>query len=325
MEVGAMTAFLYFMKAREWLYQLIEEVTGARITVSYGRIGGVKADLPVNFDEHLKAVIPKLRETIVEVHKLLTKNRIFVDRMRDIGTISKEEAVSYGFTGPLLRACGIEYDVRKAFPYHVYDRMDFEIPIGHKGDVYDRYLVRMEEMEQSIRIVEQCLDQMPGGFERHELEGVLISPAEVLEICQRGGQVPDFDKKVLDLTPDLKGMERQRYYRVMADEPTVVLPPKEEVYSNIEALMNHFKIIMEGKGHGIRVPKGEAYMQVEGGNGELGFYIVSDGGSGPYRVRCRGPCFFLMSALHRMIEGHQIADIVPVFGSINMIGGELDR
>jgi NADH-quinone oxidoreductase subunit D len=325
MEVGAMTAFLYFMKAREWLYHLIEEVTGARITISYGRIGGVKSDLPVNFDLRLKEVIPKVRKTIQEVHKLLTKNRIFVDRMKDVGAVSKEEAISYGFTGPLLRACGVEYDVRKAFPYHVYDRMDFEIPIGEKGDPYDRYLVRMEEMEQSLRIIEQCLAQMPGGFERQDLAGVRVSPAEVLETHQRGGHIPEYDKKVVDLTPDLKGMERQRHCRIMADEPTVVLPPKEEVYANIEALMNHFKIIMEGPGHGIQVPKGEAYMPVEGGNGELGFYIVSEGGSGPHRVRCRGPCFFLMSALHKMIEGNQVADIVPIFGSINMIGGELDR
>jgi NADH-quinone oxidoreductase subunit D len=325
MELGAMTVFLFCVKAREWLYQLIEQVTGARVTVSYGRIGGVKADLPIDFDRNCRDVFPKIRKTVADVHKLLTHNRIFVDRMSDVGDISKEEAISYGFTGPLLRACGVEYDVRKAFPYHVYDRMDFEIPIGHKGDTYDRYLVRMEEIEQSIRICEQCLDSMPGGFERQDLDGVRISPAEVLEMTQRGDHVTDYDKKVVDHPPTLKGTERQRHKRIMVDDPTVALPPKEGVYGNIEALMNHFKIIMTGPGHGIQVPKGEAYMAVEGGNGELGFYIVSEGGSGPYRVRCRAPCFFLMSAFHRMIEGHTIADIVPVFGSINMIGGELDR
>lgn len=325
MELGAMTAFLYCMKAREWLYQLVEEVSGARITVSYGRIGGVKADLPVGFDKRCREVFPKLRRTVAEVHKLLTRNRIFVDRMSDIGVISKEEAISHGFTGPLLRACGVEYDVRKAFPYHVYDRMEFDIPVGHKGDVYDRYLVRMEEIEQSIRISEQCLDQMPGGFESRDLEAVHISPAEVMELTQKGDFIPDYENMVVDLPPTLKGMERQRHHGIIVDDPTVALPPKEEVYANIEALMNHFKIIMTGPGHGIQVPRGEAYMPVEGGNGELGFYIVSEGGSGPHRVRCRGPCFFLMSALHKMVEGHTVADIVPIFGSINMIGGELDR
>ncbi len=325
MELGAMTVFLYCVKAREFLYQLIEKVAGARITVSYGRIGGVKADLPVDFDVDCREVLKEVRKTVIDVHKLLTRNRIFVDRVLDVGTISKEDAVSYGFTGPLLRACGVEYDVRKAFPYHVYDRMDFEIPIGRKGDTYDRYLVRMEEIEQSIRIIEQCLDDMPGGFERQDLEGIRISPAEVMDRTQHGQPVPGYEDMVVDLPPTLKGMERERHDGIMADDPTVSLPPIAEAYENIEALMNHFKIIMTGPGHGIRVPKGEVYLPVEGGNGELGFYIVSEGGSGPYRLRCRAPCFFLMSAYHRMIEGHSIADIVPVFGSINMIGGELDR
>lgn len=325
MELGAMTAFLYFIEAREVLYHLAEKVSGARITVSYGRIGGVKADLPVGFDEDCREALKTVKKALRDVDRLLTKNRIFVDRMKDIGTISKEDAVSYGFTGPLLRACGVDYDVRKAFPYHVYDRMDFDIPIGHTGDTYDRYLVRMEEMHQSVSIIEQCLEQMPGGFERQDLEGVRIKPAEVMEMTQRGEPVPDYENKVVDLPPTLRGMEKQRHHRIMVDDPTVALPPKSEVYANIEALMNHFKIIMEGPGHGIRVPKGEAYLAVEGGNGELGFYIVSEGGSGPHRVRCRGPCFFLLSAFPRMIKDHQIADIVPVFGSINMIGGELDR
>ncbi|MFC1572268.1 NADH-quinone oxidoreductase subunit D [Candidatus Eisenbacteria bacterium] len=325
MELGAMTPFLYFMEARERLYHLIEEVSGARITVSYGRIGGVKADLPVNFDTRCRETFPHVRKAMADVHKLITKNRIFVDRLRNVGGISRDDAISYGFSGPLLRACGVEYDVRKAFPYHVYDRMKFEIPLGHKGDTYDRYLVRMEEIEQSLRICEQCLEQMPGGFERQDLEGVRISPAEVLASTQLGEPVPDYENKVVDLPPTLKGMERQRHDGIMVDDPGITLPPKEETYSNIESLINHFKIIMEGPGHGIQVPKGEAYMAVEGGNGELGFYVVSEGGSGPYRLRCRGPCFFFLSAFHKMAKGHSVGDVVPIFGSVNMIGGELDR
>jgi len=325
MELGAMTPFLYFMEAREFLYQLSEMVSGARVTVSYGRIGGVKADLPVDFDKRCREVFPQVRKAVSDVNKLLTKNRIFFDRMSDVGAISTEEAISHGFTGPLLRACGVEYDVRKAFPYHVYDRMEFEVPVGHKGDTYDRYLVRMEEIEQSLRICEQSLEQMPGGFDRQDTDQVLISPAEVMELTQKGAHVPDYKNKVVDLPPTLKGMEPDKLRRVMVDDPTVALPPKHEVYANIEGLMNHFKLIMTGTGHGIRVPKGEAYMAVEGGNGELGFYVVSQGGSGPHRLRCRAPCFFLMSAFHEMIKDHSIADVVPVFGSINMIGGELDR
>ena len=154
MELGAITAFLYFMQAREAMYQLIEEVTGARITISYVRVGGVKADLPEGFDLRVHEGLKKVRHEIKQIHKLLTRNRIFVDRVKDVSNISKEDAISYSFTGPMLRACGVEYDVRKAFPYSAYDQLDFEIPIGENGDNYDRYLVRMEEMEQSCRIIE---------------------------------------------------------------------------------------------------------------------------------------------------------------------------
>jgi NADH-quinone oxidoreductase subunit D len=325
MELGALTVFIYMIKAREWLWKLIEEATGARVTISYARVGGLKADLPPRFDESCRAVIPKIREVLGDVDKLLTQNRIFIDRMRGIGSICLEEAISHGFTGPLLRACGYDYDVRKAFPYEAYDQVEFDIPVAESGDNYDRYLVRMEEMHQSLRICEQVLEKMPGGFERQDLTGERITAAEILEVTQYGGTIEDYEKKVLDLPPTLRGAERQRYWKVNVEDPNVVLPPKEEVYGNIEGLINHFKIVMTGTGHGVAVPSGEAYHCVEGGNGELGFYIVSEGGSGPHRVRCRGPCFFLMTALHKMIEGGQVADIVPTFGSINMIGGELDR
>jgi NADH-quinone oxidoreductase subunit D len=325
MELGALTVFIYMIKAREWLWKLIEEATGARVTISWARVGGLKSDLPVGFDAACREVFPKVRQVLEDVEALLTRNRIFIDRMRGIGALSLEESISHGFTGPLLRACGHEYDVRKAFPYDAYDRVEFDVPVGGSGDNYDRYLVRMEEIRQSLRICEQVLEKMPGGFETQDLTGERITAAEILRETQYGRPVERYREKVLDLPPTLKGAERPRYRRVNVEDPNVVLPPKEEVYGNIEGLINHFKILMPGRGHGVAVPKGEAYHAVEGANGELGFYIVSDGGSGPFRVRCRGPCFFPMTALHKMIEGGQVADIVPTFGSINMIGGEMDR
>ncbi len=274
MELGAFTVFLYLMKSREYLYDLIEDVTGARLTTSYTRIGGLKGDLSPDFREKCREAFRKVREDLVECDKLLSRNRIFFDRMRGIGVITPEDAVSFGFTGPCLRATGISYDVRKAAPYLVYDRFDFEVPVGSDGDCYDRYQVRMVEMEQSMRIVEQALWDLPEG-----------------PIC--------------------------------LDDKRMTLPPKELVYTTIEALMNHFKLIMDG--HGIRPPAGEAYMPVEGGNGELGFYVVSDGSGIPARVRVRAPCFALVAGLSHLIRGHMVADVVPIFGSINMIAGELDR
>jgi NADH dehydrogenase I D subunit len=274
MELGAFTVFLYLMKSREYLYELIEDVTGARLTTSYTRIGGLKGDLSTDFKEKCREAFRKVREDIQECDNLLSRNRIFFDRMRGVGVITAEDAISYGFTGPCLRATGVAYDVRKAEPYLVYDRFDFEVPLGTDGDCYDRYQVRMVEMEQSMRIVEQALRNLPEG-----------------PIC--------------------------------LDDKRMTLPPKELVYTTIEALMNHFKLIMDG--HGIRPPVGEAYMPVEGGNGELGFYVVSDGTGIPARVRVRAPCFALVAGLSHLIRGHMLADVVPIFGSINMIAGELDR
>jgi NADH-quinone oxidoreductase subunit D len=274
MELGAMTAFLYFMQAREFLWQLVEEVTGARLTISYTRVGGLSRDLTPDFAERFAFVAGKVESALREVDGLLSRNRIFLDRMDGVGVLSKERSLSYGFTGPLLRAAGEPYDVRKAFPYLVYDRLKFEIPTGSKGDNLDRYLVRMEEMRQILSIIRQALAQIPEG-------------------------------------------------PINAADPSVVLPEKKDVYTNIEALMNHFKLIMPG--HGIRPPQGEVYFPVEGGNGELGFWIISDGSDRPYRVRVRPPCFPLMAAVEEMIVGQQVADLIPIFGSINMIAGELDR
>jgi NADH-quinone oxidoreductase subunit D len=323
MELGAFTAFLYMIKARELLYELIEAVTGARLTISYTRVGGVKADLPEGFAQRTKQAFAKVREILDEVDKLLTRNRIFMDRMKGVGVISKEDAISYGFTGPLLRALGVEYDVRKANPYLVYDRLDFKIPLGSNGDNYDRYLVRMAEMEQSMRIVEQALEQIPSGPINVDHRGeILIQPADMVDRAKLG-QTKDLLITEISLSPNLEGSEEKVYPAINADEKRVVLPPKEETYGNIEGLMNHFMLIMDG--WGIRPPKGEVYFPVEGANGELGFYIISDGTDKPYRVRVRPPCFQLTAALPKMINGGMVADIIPTFGSINMIGGELDR
>ena len=322
MEMGAMTAFLYMIKAREWLWDLVEEATGARLTVSYGRIGGVKADLPQGFEDRCRSVFPKIRGVLKEVHQLLTRNRIFYDRTQNTGIISPQNAVAYGVTGPILRSTGIEYDVRKKFPYWVYDRLKFEVPIGTIGDNYDRYLVRMEEMEQSLRIMEQAITCMPKGPVQIDAGFPEMEPAEMVDAAKRGA-TRELPHNRLRLEATLRGSEKERQARILAGGKHVHFPPKEDVYGNIEGLINHFMLIMERIG--MRPPKGETYFPVEAANGELGFYVVSDGTDRPLRVRVKAPCFAPMSALHLMLEGGGVADIVPTFGSINMIAGELDR
>lgn len=323
MELGAFTVFLYLIEAREFLYDLVEEVTGARLTVSYGRVGGVKADLPEGFEGRCREALERVRKIVDECHGLLTRNRIFIDRMRDVGVISDEDAIAHAFTGPFLRSTGVNYDVRKANPYLVYDRMDFIVPLGTNGDNFDRYLLRMEEIEQSCRIIEQCFEQIPPGPIFADLTGEPIDTEHMLELAKQKESFKDLYDVKVDLDPTLEGSERIYHEVVAADDRRAFLPPKEEVYENIESLMNHFMLVMFG--HGVKPPKGEAYQAVEGANGELGFYIVSDGSGRPYRVRCRGPCFALMTALDKMLIGDMVADLVPTFGSINMIGGELDR
>ena len=322
MELGAFTVFLYMIKAREFLYELIEQVTGARLTISYTRIGGVKGDLPMGFGEKCREAIGEVRKILKECDALLTHNRIFVDRLKDVGVISKEEALAYGITGPFLRSTGVDYDVRRSTPYLVYDRFDFEIPVGEHGDNYDRYLCRMEEMEQSMRIVEQALDQIPGGPVLVDTEGNVILAEKMVDEAKLG-KTEGLLEKTARLEPTLEGAHKKNYAAIEASDKRAVLPPKEDTYGNIEGLMNHFKMIMQG--HGIRPPKGEIYFPVEGANGELGFYVVSDGTDRPYRVRVRPPCFMIMAALPLLINGGMMADIVPTFGSVNMIGGEMDR
>jgi NADH-quinone oxidoreductase subunit D len=322
MELGAMSVFLYMIKAREFLWELVEEITGARLTISYVRIGGVKADLTQDFADKAFQKIADVRKVLIEADELLTRNRIFFDRMKDIGKISAQDAIAYGITGPFLRATGVSYDVRKASPYLIYDKLDFEVPLGSKGDNLDRYFVRMAEMEQSLRIIEQCLQQIPDGAVAADLTGCVIPAAQMVDNAKMG-RTEELIEDEVTLDPTLQGSTRKYHDAINANKKDVVLPAKENTYGNIEGLMNHFKLVMYG--HGIRPPVGEAYMPVEGANGELGFYIVSDGRDQPWRVRVHPPCFAIMAALPKCLIGDMMADLVPTFGSVNMIAGELDR
>jgi NADH-quinone oxidoreductase subunit D len=272
MELGAFTAFLYFLKAREWMYELLEKISGARLTHSYARVGGVVKDLPDGFDADLTRTLDTIEKVMVEVDDLLTTNKIFYDRMVGVGAMGKDEAIATGCVGPIARACGVDYDVRRDYPYSVYPELEFDVPLGTHGDCYDRYLVRIEELKQSIRMLRQCQKQIPDG-------------------------------------------------PFMSDDPRVALPPKRDAYNTIESMIRHFKHIMDG----IRVPAGEAYTFVEGGNGELGFFIVADGTGRPYKAYLRSPSFVHLSTAERLIKGHLIGDVVPIFGMINMIGGECDK
>jgi NADH-quinone oxidoreductase subunit D len=322
MELGAFTVFLYMIKAREFLWELVEDVTGARLTISYGRVGGVKADLPEGFGIKVRKAFAEVRQVLGEVHTLITGNRIFMDRMVGVGALSAEESIAWGITGPLLRATGVPFDLRRTQPYWAYDRVEFEVALGKNGDNFDRYLVRMAEMEQSMRIVEQALERMPGGAFNVDFEGREI-PVDAYVDRGKQGKTEGLLLLPIALSPNLQGTGRLAQERVNVGDKTVVMPPKETAYGSIEGLMNHFMLVMDG--YGIRPPQGEAYFAAEGANGELGFYVVSDGGDRPYRVRCRPPCLPPLAALHRMIEGEMIADLIPTFGSVNMIGGELDR
>ncbi|MCU1229041.1 MAG: nuoCD [Acidobacteria bacterium] len=272
-DMGALTNFWYLFQPREEIYGLIEACCGARLLPSYLRIGGLAVDVPTDFLQNAQRLVDMIPKYIDDVEKLVDRNKVFLDRVVGVAPISPEDAIAYGFTGPCLRACGVPFDVRKSNPYIGYETYDFDVPIAEGGDTYARYLVRMEEMRQSLRILQQAIDRgLPEG-------------------------------------------------PVMVDNPYVALPPKEKVYNEMESLIYHFKLIM----HGIQPPVGEAYFQVEGGNGELGFHVVSDGTKNPYRVRVRPPCFAIYQAFGKMITGQTIPDAVAALGSLNIIAGELDH
>jgi NADH-quinone oxidoreductase subunit D len=272
MEMGAMTAFLYLVMVRDYMYEHIAALTGARVTHSYGRIGGLARDLPEGWLVRLEEILVQYEQFVARVHALVDRNRIFIDRLRGVGTITTAEALSLGCTGPILRSTGAAIDLRKDTPYLAYAELDFDVPVGIQGDNYDRYYVRMREMDESVYMIRQLAQMLPAG------------PINV-------------------------------------DDRRCTFPEKTLVYGQIESLINHFKLVMEGP----VVPAGEVYCAHEAPNGELGFYLVSSGGGTPYKVHVRSPSFVHMGAASRMLDGGQLADIVPTFGSINMIGGECDR
>jgi NADH-quinone oxidoreductase subunit D len=272
MELGAMTAFLYLVMIRDYIYEHLADLTGARVTYTYGRIGGLARDLPAGWLPRLAEILDQYEVFVARIHGLMDRNRIFIDRTRNVGMISATDAINWGFTGPILRSTGAPRDLRKDAPYLAYAELDFDVPVGINGDNYDRYYVRMREMDESVYMIRQLIDMLPEG------------PIDV-------------------------------------DDRRCTLPEKRLVYTEIESLINHFKLIMDGPD----VPAGEVYTAHEAPNGELGFYLVSTGGGMPYKFHVRSPSFVHMGGVQRLLEGYQLADIIPTFGSVNMIGGECDR
>jgi len=271
-DLGAITPFFVMFRAREDIYDVLEACCGARLTVSYVRIGGLAQDVPEDFEALVRRAVASVTEVVRQGDALLTKNIIVQKRFRDVGVMSKEDALSWGWVGPCLRGSGVAYDIRKDHPYSGYGQYDFDVPVGTVGDCFDRYLVRMEEMRQSLRIVEQALANLPEG-------------------------------------------------PVITDDRKVALPPKSEVYSTIESLMNHFKLVYDG----ILPPPGEVYGYTEAANGELGYYVVSDGRKHPWRVKVRPPCYAIYQAFPDMCRGGLLADAIAIIGGLNVIAGELDR
>ncbi|MEY3854580.1 MAG: hypothetical protein RIS68_594 [Bacteroidota bacterium] len=270
-DTGALTGFLYVYQWREHIYEIYEEMCGARLTTNMGRFGGMERDFSKVAIDKIKVLLEGLPKGLKEFEGMVMRNRIFMDRTQNVGAISAERALNYGFTGPNLRAAGVDYDVRSLNPYSSYEDFEFDVPVGTKGDTYDRFLVREEEMWQSLRIIQQALDNLPEG----------------------------------------------PYH---ADAPHYYLPKKQDVYHNMEALIYHFKIVM-GE---IDAPVGEVYHSVEGGNGELGFYLVSDGGRTPYRLKFRRPGYIYYQAFPEMIKGSSLSDAIVTMSSMNVIAGELD-
>ena len=273
MELGAVSVLMYTFRERELLLNINELIAGFRMFPSYNRVGGLREDLPRGFHAAVREVLDRLPGKLNEYEDLLTKNEIYIERTRGVGRISKEDAIAYGLVGPIARAAGVTYDVRKAFPYLGYETFDFQVPVQTDGDVYSRYLVRVAEMRESIAICRQALDR--------------ISPTGAFAI----------------------------------DDPRITPPPKDRVYTEMEALIQHFLIYSQG----FTVPAGEAYVPVEGPRGEQGFYVVSDGTNRPWRVKSRAPSLLACQALETMVVGGLIADVVAVIGSIDVVMGDVDR
>lgn len=271
-DIGAMTPFLWAFQERERIYDLQEAWTGSRLTTTLTRVGGLMADIPDGFEAGLRKSCERLPKMLDEVEHMLTRNAIWCGRTQGIGLMSAEDAINYSLSGPMLRASGVPYDLRKDRPYLDYETYDFDVPVGEHGDVYDRYLVRVEEMRQSIRILEQALDRLPDG------------PINVAD-------------------------------------PHVILPDKSATMGEMEAMIFHFKQVMEG----VKAPVGEAYMAIENPKGELGFYFVSDGSAKPVRWRIRPPSYINLAALPKMAEGHLIADLIAINASVDIVMGEIDR
>lgn len=271
-DTGALTGFVYLFQFRELIYEIYEEICGARLTTNIGRIGGFERDFSPTAWKKIDKFLKEYPVALKEFENLVKRNRIFMDRTIGAGPISAERALNYSFSGPNLRAAGVDYDVRVMNPYSSYEDFDFKIPVGLHGDTYDRFMVRQEEMWESMNIIKQAIAKLP--------DGPFASP-----------NVPDF-----------------------------YLPPKQDVYNNMEALIYHFKIVMGETD----VPKGEVYHCVEGGNGELGFYLISDGGRTPFRLHMRRPCFIYYQAYAEMIKGTNISDAILTMSSMNVIAGELD-
>lgn len=272
LDIGAMTVFFWTFREREVLLDLFEKLCGARLTYNYYRIGGVDSDFTPEIIEGLKGFLKSFPQHIHEYDVLLQRNRIWVARTKGVAVISGEDAINFGLTGPVLRGSGVAYDVRKLEPYGAYDKVDWEVPIGKDGDTYDRYWIRIEEMHQSARIIQQCLDQLPDG-------------------------------------------------PVIGDNPQIIPPPKPQVMRDMESLIHHFILFT----HGFKPPKGETYCATEVPKGELGFFLISDGGPRPYRMKIRSPSFVHMGAFDHMARGYLIADIVTIFGSYDIVMGECDR
>jgi len=276
-DTGAFSGFLYLMQYRELIYEIYEEVCGSRLTTNIGRIGGFERNFSNTAFEKIEKFLKEYPDTLREFEKLFNRNRIFMERTIGCGPISAERALSYGFTGPNLRAAGVDYDVRVHTPYSSYNDFEFNIPVGTTGDCYDRFLVRNGEMWESIKLIGEAY------------------------------------KKV----QEFKGADAEVYH---ADSPAYYLPPKKDVYTKMEALIYHFKIVMGET----EIPAGELYSAVEGANGELGFYLISDGGRTPYRLHFRRPCFIYYQAYPELIKGGLLSDAVVTMSSLNLIAGELD-